>query len=226
MPYAPFADILSLNASAEKGRSVPLAANQTHTAIVTVVLPLIALVMADCTIRIITLVPATMHNLLKLFIPLFLLAFLPEVSLGQTHPAGTIRDTPPKQPGRVKAPRFHHKTKQVEPLRRVQIDEETSLLFDTEGTFLYLGSIRQLNNGNCFPSGKGICRTSGEYILCPWKRGSKHGDGIIKTEDGVYRKAVWKWNRPKATSGDAPLPEEIAEMEDYISRMEGALKLL
>ena len=167
-----------------------------------------------------------MHNLLKFFIPLLLLVCLPDISLAQRHPVGTIRDTPQRQSGRVRTPRFNHKTNHVDPPKRVRIDEETSFLFDTEGTFLYLGSIGQLKNGNCFPSGKGICKSSGEYILCPWKRGSKHGKGIIKTEDGIYQKAVWRWDLLKATSDEAPSPEEIAEMEDYISRMEVALKLL
>ena len=167
-----------------------------------------------------------MHNPLKFFIPLLLLVYLPNISLAQRPSVGTIRDTPQKQPSRVRAPRFNHKTNQVDPPKRVLIDEETSLLFDTEGTFLYLGSIGQLKNGNCFPSGKGICKSSGEYLFCLWKRGSKHGKGIIKTEDGIYQKVVWKWDRLKATSDDAPSPEEIAEMEDYISRMEVALKLL
>lgn len=168
-----------------------------------------------------------MKNLLKFIIPVFFLALLPDLSLAQRHPLGTIDRTPPLSGStRVEAPRFRHKTKHIEPPKRVQIDEETSLLFDTEGTFLYLGSIGQLKNGRCFPSGEGICRSSGEYFFCPWKRGSKHGTGIIKTEDGTYRKAVWKWNRLKAVLEEEPSPEEIAVMEDYISRMEGALNLL
>ena len=168
-----------------------------------------------------------MKNLLQFIIPVFFLALLPDLSLAQRHPIGTIDRTPPLSGStRGEALRFRHKTKQVEPLRRIQIDEETSLLFDTEGTFLYLGSIGQLKDGACFPSGKGICRTDGEYCLCPWKRGSKHGNGIIKTEEGIYRKAVWKWDRLKAVLEEEPSPEEIAVMEDYISRMEGALNLL
>ena len=167
-----------------------------------------------------------MHTLHKLFFPFFLLAFLPEVSLAQTHPVGTIRDTPPKQSGRVEAPRFRHKTKQVEPLTRIQIDEETSLLCNTEGTFFYMGNIGQLKNGNCFPSGEGICQIGGEYCLCPWKRGFRHGKGIIRLIDGNYVKASWRWGRQKSVSDTVPTDAEIEELEQRIKRFELLFGLL
>ena len=161
-----------------------------------------------------------MHNPLKFFIPLLLLVYLPNISLAQRPSVGTIRDTPQKQPSRVRAPRFNHKTNQVDPPKRVRIDEETSLLFDTEGTFLYLGSIGQLKNGNCFPSGEGICQIGGEYCLCPWKRGFRHGKGIIRLIDGNYVKASWRWGRQKSVSDTVPTDAEIEELEQRIKRFE------
>ena len=167
-----------------------------------------------------------MHSFLKYYILLFLLAFLPEVSLAQTHPVGTIRDTPSKKPSRVRAPQFRHKTKQVEPLTRIQIDEETSLLCNTEGTFFYMGNIGQLKNGNCFPSGEGICQIGGEYCLCPWKRGFRHGKGIIRLIDGTYVKASWRWGRQKSVSDTVPTDAEIEELEQRIKRFELLIGLI
>ena len=154
-----------------------------------------------------------------------LLAFLPGISLAQRT---VVRDKLDIRTAttRSRAPRFSHKAKQDNPLKRIQLDDETSILFDTEGTFLYMGGIGQLKNGNCFPSGEGICRVDGEYCLCPWKRGSRHGKGIIKTEDGAYRNAVWRWDHLKSVSEEEPSSEDINRLENTISRMEQLLRLL
>lgn len=135
---------------------------------------------------------------------------------------------------RYQAPRFRDKYKQPVPLQHIYIDERTTILFDNEGQFFYMGSTRQLKDGRQFPDGEGICRTvrtsmnhsSYEYCLCPWKRGSRNGEGILKLPDGTFRKAVWKWDRLKSTSDETPTPEEIEKMENEIARMEQILKLL
>ena len=102
--------------------------------------------------------------------------------------------------------------------------------------FLYLGNIGKLNNGKQFPHGEGLCRTviidpdtgdsAYEYCLCPWKRGSRHGEGVIKHPDGTYRKARWKWNRLKSVSDESPTPEEIESLEKKIDRLERILQIL
>lgn len=127
------------------------------------------------------------------------------------------------------------KTKEVQ-FQSVYIDNQTTLLVDNEGLFLYLGNIGKLNNGKQFPHGEGLCRTviidpdtgdsAYEYCLCPWKRGSRHGEGVIKHPDGTYRKARWKWNRLKSVSDESPTPEEIESLEKKIDRLERILQIL
>ena len=121
-------------------------------------------------------------------------------------------------------------------LQSFYIDNQTVMLVDSEGQFLYLGNIGKLQNGNQFPNGKGLCRTviidpdtgdsALEYCLCPWKRGSRHGEGVIKLPDGTYRKARWKWNRLKSTAIEPPTPEEIESLEKTIDRLNRLLQAL
>ena len=173
-------------------------------------------------------------------ITILLLILFPEISLAQSYSytRREIKNTRPTTPNsRMHAPKSSkHKPKQTIPPKHIQIDEETSLLFDTEGTFIYMGSIGQLKNGNCFPDGTGLVRTvikdtdtgesAYEYRLCPWKRGSRHGEGIMKLPDGTYRKVRWKWGRLKSVSDEPPVPEEIEALEQKIDRLERILQIL
>ena len=156
------------------------------------------------------------------YLPLILLMLLPAVSSAQRT--------------RGLTPRSRYKTQKVVPPLRIQIDDETSLLYNAEGTFIYMGAVEELKDGRLFPSGKGLGRTvirdsdSGEsgyeYSFCSWKRGSKHGEGLLKRPDGTRAKAVWKWNQLKSVSDDPLTPEEIETLENQIARLETLLKVL
>lgn len=121
-------------------------------------------------------------------------------------------------------------------LRQIPIDEKTTLLYDEDGTFFYLGSISQLKNGKPFPHGSGLCRTvarnpitgevSYEYCSCNWKRGSRHGEGIMRLPDGTCRKAVWQWDHLQTVSDTPPSRGEIETLEKHIWRLEKLISLL
>ena len=181
--------------------------------------------------------------LIRLYLlPLVFLLLIPDLSFAQNQwekrNLGVLKDTAPFTPRRrYEAPRSRkHNPKQTIPTKHIQIDEETSLLFDTEGTFIYMGAIGQLKSGNYFPAGTGLIQiiikdtdtgdSAYEYYLCPWKRGSRHGEGIMKLPDGTYRKARWKWNRLKSVSDEPPTPEEIESLEKKVERLEQVLRLL
>ena len=115
------------------------------------------------------------------------------------------------------------------PLEQIPVDDLQSFLLDTKGTFVYLGSFKQTNNGQYFPSGLGLIRTvaadstgnsSYEYCLSPWKRGFRHGEGIVRLADGNYAKVTWRWGRQKSVSNSVPTDAEIEELEQRIKRFE------
>lgn len=181
--------------------------------------------------------------LIRLYLlPLVFLLLIPDLSFAQNQwekrNMGVLKDTAPFTPRRrYEAPRSRkHNPKQTIPPKHIRIDEETSLLFDAKGVFIYMGGIGQLKDGKLFPYGTGIVRTvvnnidtgdsAYEYCLCPWKRGSRHGEGIMKLPDGTYRKVRWKWGRLKSASDEPPLPEEIEALEQKIDRLERILQIL
>ena len=115
------------------------------------------------------------------------------------------------------------------PLEQIPVDDSQSFLLDTKGTVVYLGAFKQAYNGQFFPSGLGLSRTvvtdsTGntfyEYCLCPWKRGFRHGKGVIRLIDGNYIKASWRWGRQKSVSDSSPTDAEIEELEQRIKRFE------
>ena len=119
--------------------------------------------------------------------------------------------------------------------QQIKIDDTTSFLFDEYGKFQYIGEIRLSTNGKYFPSGEGISRSivanpktgvaEYRYDLGSWKRGSRHGVFLVKLEDGSYRTETWKWNRCKSAAAVDPTAEEIARMEDAITRIETLLRV-
>ena len=119
--------------------------------------------------------------------------------------------------------------------QQIKIDDTTSFLFDEYGKFQYIGEIRLSTNGKYFPSGEGISRSivanpetgvaEYRYDLGSWKRGSRHGVFLVKLEDGSYRTETWKWNRCKSAAAVEPTAEEIARMEDAITRIETLLRV-
>ena len=121
-------------------------------------------------------------------------------------------------------------------LERIKVDDSLSLLFDDLGSFLYLGEAGQLKNGRWFPSGEGLCREvisnpeSGTpasiYSFCPWKRGSRHGTGLLQLPDGSLCIAIWKWNKLKKVMEEDPAPAQIERMKDYQARLEAMLHLM
>lgn len=113
-----------------------------------------------------------------------------------------------------------------------RISEGQYFLYNTDGSFLYLGEIR--NESSIYPHGAGLgmtkCRdeetgaVANEYVLCRWRRGSRHGEGIIKHPDGCFEKALWKWNKKKTIPDSDVSPEEQEEMEEQIKNLEIAYK--
>ena len=113
-----------------------------------------------------------------------------------------------------------------------RISEGRYFLYNADGSFLYLGEIR--SETKVFPQGKGLGVStvrdgetgvdSHEYSLCTWKRGSRHGKGVVRHPDGRYDRAVWKWNKMTIVPDSPVSPEEQAEMEDQIKQIEIAYK--
>ena len=121
--------------------------------------------------------------------------------------------------------------------KHIRIDEQSSLLFDEEGTELFLGGVGQMKaNGNYYPAGEGLSRTlvkdpvhgetAYEYYFGSWKRGSRHGKALVKCPDGTYCNTTWRWDRLKSISEEEPSAEDIARLETEIARLEKIMSLL
>lgn len=122
-------------------------------------------------------------------------------------------------------------------VKEIVISEGRTCLYNKDRTFLYLGEVSQAkNNRVAFPDGTGIVRQatilaeedsiSCEYCLCSWKRGSRHGSGLLMRPDGTIVKAVWKWDRLKSVAPEPPGDEEIDLMESRIEELTALLSLL
>lgn len=113
-----------------------------------------------------------------------------------------------------------------------RLSEGRYFLYNSDGSFLYLGEIR--SESKAFPHGKGLGMSivkdeengfaGKEFEYCAWKRGSRHGEGVIKHPDGRYEHAVWKWNKMTIAPDSPVSPEEQAEIEDQIKQIEIAYK--
>lgn len=184
---------------------------------------------------------ASYNNLPRLFL-LLALVFFPDLAFAQIPRVNDILNSDYNRIRKTGNRLFRSaksdkaKEEQQLQLQSFYIDDQTAMLVDSEGQFLYLGNIGKLQNGNQFPNGKGLCRTviidpdtgesAFEYCLCPWKRGSRHGDGVIKLPDGTYRKARWKWDRLKSTAIEPPTTEEIESLDKMIDRLNRLLQAL
>jgi hypothetical protein len=113
-----------------------------------------------------------------------------------------------------------------------RITENRYFLWNADGSFLYIGAIR--SEEKAYPNGEGLGmslvkdpqtgKMEKEYSFCPWKRGSRHGEGIVKHPDGRYERAVWKWNRMTILSDATVSLEEQEEMEEQIKHLEISYK--
>lgn len=147
----------------------------------------------------------------------------------RTTTPSSIRHNPDKEKMITKKSSLEHED---EVLHAKRISEGRYFLYNSDGSFCYLGEIR--NESNAFPHGKGVGMSivkdeeSGfagkEFEYCAWKRGSRHGKGVIKHPDGRYEHAVWKWNKMTIVPDSPVSPEEQAEMEDQIKQIEIAYK--
>lgn len=123
----------------------------------------------------------------------------------------------------------------VPTLKSIPVDDTNSLLYNEDRSFVYLGSTGVFRKKS-IPDGYGMSRIivqdreTGErgylYCLCPWVREQRQGDAVIKLPNGTYCKAIWKWDNLKSIQDDAPSPEEIAQIEKYITRLTILLKWL
>lgn len=118
---------------------------------------------------------------------------------------------------------------------RIVHNETESYLYDDAGTFQYLGEVGQSGDGRYFPSGEGVSRsvaTNPEtgtskfvYHLGPWKRGSRHGVFLVKLGDGRYCMERWKWNRLKGVLPDGPSADDVARIEEAVTRLESLARI-
>lgn len=126
---------------------------------------------------------------------------------------------------------------QKEKLECIPINDTTICIYSPDRAFLYLGSGSESKSGrNAFADGYGIARyvipdaASGalqvEYSICPWKRGSRHGEGLARTPDGAILKAKWTWDQLKGVSEETPSEAELAEFNLRLTRLEAVMRLL
>ena len=115
------------------------------------------------------------------------------------------------------------------------VNDSSYCLYNEDMSFVYVGSVKKKNDSTCSPDGYGLsCQIIKnrdnsfqlEYCLCPWKRGSRHGQGLIKTTDGDYKKVSWKWDKLKTLSNQEPSQEEINQIEARIQALSSLMKLL
>ena len=120
-------------------------------------------------------------------------------------------------------------------LRSYPFSEDEDIVYSEDRTFVYLGGSGTSETRGPFASGYGLARyvsqdgqtqqTEVVYCLCPWKRGSRHGYGLMRCADGSVVKARWRWDTLKAVLDEPPTEEEVAELNRQIQRLEKALKL-
>jgi len=125
---------------------------------------------------------------------------------------------------------------QKERLECIAINDTTLCIYSSDRAYLYLGSGTEAKSGrNAFADGFGIARyasrdAAGEmqvqYCLCPWTRGSRHGNGLIQTPDGTILKAKWTWDQLKGLSEEPPSEAELAEFNRRLTRLQAVLRLL
>ena len=124
-----------------------------------------------------------------------------------------------------------------EDLACLRINDSTLCIYSNDRAFLYLGTGEEARRGrSAFADGYGMARyasrnaATGEmqfqYCLCPWKRGSRHGDGMIQLPDGTVLKARWNWDQLKSLSDQVPSEEELEEFSRRLARLEAVLRLL
>ena len=126
---------------------------------------------------------------------------------------------------------------QKEKLECIPINDTTICIYSPDRAFIYLGSGSESKSGrNSFADGYGIARyvspdaatgaLQEEYSLCPWKRGSRHGEGLARTPDGTILKAKWTWDQLKGVSEETPSEAELAEFNLRLTRLEAVMRLL
>lgn len=130
-----------------------------------------------------------------------------------------------------------YQQKEPEHLRSVPVNDTTQCLYKADHSFIYLGeAVGAKGKRGPFADGYGLARyvtrdpLSGEarveYVLCPWKRGSRHGEGLLQRADGTVVRAVWQWDQLKSVSDEAPSAEELEDFKHRIVRMEAMARLL
>lgn len=126
---------------------------------------------------------------------------------------------------------------QKEKLEGIPINDTTICIYSPDRAFLYLGSGSESKSGrNAFADGYGIARyvipdaATGalqvEYSICPWKRGSRHGEGMVQAPDGTILKAKWTWDKLQGVSEETPSEAELAEFNRRLTRLEAVMRLL
>ena len=139
--------------------------------------------------------------------------------------------------GTVAAQGRQIKYREDAPYKRVRINDSTLCIYSPDKQFVYVGAGEEATRSHgAVPDGYGIARVirSGdhlaakqfEYCLCPWKRGSRHGEGLLVSPDGTVVKATWRWNKLKSVSEEPPTEEELEELDRRIARLQATIRLL
>ncbi len=129
------------------------------------------------------------------------------------------------------------KYREDEPHKCVRINDSTLCIYSQDKEFVYVGAGEEATRSHgAVPDGYGIARAihSGdhpsakqyEYCLCPWKRGSRHGEGLLVKPDGTVVKATWRWDKLKSVSEEPPTDEELEELDCRIARLQATVRLL
>ena len=123
------------------------------------------------------------------------------------------------------------------PHKCVRINDSTLCIYSPDKDFVYVGSGEEATRTHgALPDGYGIARVlrSGdnpaskqfEYCLCPWKRGFRHGEGLLVSPDGTVDKPIWQWDHLKSVSEEPPTDEELAELDRRLARLQATIRLL
>ena len=119
----------------------------------------------------------------------------------------------------------------------LRINDSTLCIYSPDKQFVYVGAGEEATRTHgAVPDGYGIARVirSGdnpgakqyEFCLCPWKRGSRHGEGLLVRPDGTVVKARWRWDKLKTVSEEPPTEEELAELDRRIARLQATVELM
>lgn len=124
-------------------------------------------------------------------------------------------------------------------LVNVPINDNNNLFFNKKEPWIYLGWIeyrkKEISGGQFvdFPyfDGRGLLcsypeeSSVPEYYHGDFKRGSKHGNGVVMQSDSTFYAGVWQWDKFKESSLREATDEEIAEFKHQLRLLDMAISI-